>query len=74
MQTVSESYVLGIGEGRAVLDAHLRNGVSHAEAIESEIAGLRTLLAQGFDATMRDLFRGQLDFFLRQQKRLALTA
>lgn len=68
MKTVSQSYVLGIGEGRATLDAHLRNGLTCDEAITGEIANLRACLKRGFSTEMHDLFRGSLDFFLRQQK------
>ena len=68
MQTVSPAYLLGIQEGRAVLRAHIAAGIDQREAIASEIATLRALLARGFGPDMQACFRGELDFFLNQAK------
>ena len=68
MQTkVSEAYLLGISEGRAQLKWHLANGFTFADYREGEIDNLRTLLSQNPDDTMRDLYRGSLDFALNQK-------
>lgn len=71
MQQVSQSYLLGIREGRATLRSLEAQGikVDRAQALQV-LANVKECLAMGFSGELRDHMRGERDFWARQCARL----
>jgi hypothetical protein len=69
-KTISESYILGIKEGRQFLNANPNLTI---DEIKNEIAANKKLARQ-FSGDMKESFKGTRDFWLNQlKKRKALT-
>ena len=64
MTTYTESYLLGIAEGRALLKA---SGSFTTVGMRSLADNCATLM-RGASATMRDVYKGERDFWRNQTK------
>lgn len=74
MKTVSHAYLLGIREGRELLNSIVGRGetVTLSDA-RSIVSTLEALLKESFASEMADTFRGERDFW-RNQIKIHLTA
>lgn len=72
-QTVTQAYLLGIREGRATLRGLESQGFTVDRQLARDVlANVKECLAMGFSGDMRDMMRGERDFWAGQVKRLAL--
>jgi len=71
MTQVTEAYILGIKEGRAYLNAN-PDVKSDAGAIQCHIDTLRGLM-RDHGGTMKDVFKGELDFWRNIKKDIKMT-
>jgi len=68
--TVTESYLMGIREGRALLRSMQQRDETVTRAdMEAFAANCTAQLARGFAREMADMFRGERDFWRGQMKR-----
>lgn len=65
-QTVSQAYLIGISEGRALLRQFQLDGIATRDTFAAALANCEALLRQGFAGEMRDCFRGERDFWRGQ--------
>jgi len=68
MKTVSESYLLGIAEGRELLRQY---GPWSRDDMQRMAENLHDLARQGFAPEMRDMFKGERDFWRNQLRKAA---
>lgn len=68
--TVSESYLLGIREGRSFYDSwiEIHGQEPTVEDIDGIIDNLTAQFGRGFNCQMNDVFRGERDFWRRKLK------
>ena len=67
MKTISQAYLLGIQEGRALMRQFERDGIPITlETARSAAANVTECLSMGFAGEMRDCLRGERDFWARQ--------
>lgn len=66
MQAISDAYILGIKDGRAFLNAF--PGLTLAEKTAC-LENCKRQLKRGFAQPMRDLFKGERDFWINQIKK-----
>lgn len=64
MKTVSQEYILGIKEGRALLNSNPDFTIQDME----ECTESCKRLARDFSQPMKDVFKGERDFWLNQIK------
>lgn len=69
-QSVSQAYLLGIREGRAMLRQFERDGLATIETIRRALDNSRECLALGFHGEARDAIKGERDFWSNQLARL----
>lgn len=62
--TVSAAYLLGISEGRAMLNRFKADGIADAHTIRAHLANIRA--AKGQSGTMAEAARAERDFFRNQ--------
>ena len=70
MKTVSESYLLGIREGRELFRSCQQRGENIAELAPGFAANAQAQLSRGFGPEMSALFRGERDFWRQQIRKL----
>lgn len=70
-QTVSGAYLLGIREGRDLHKQFVADGIATLETFRGALDNCETLLRKGFSGDMRDLFKGERDFWRKQIGKLA---
>jgi hypothetical protein len=66
MQTVSQAYLLGIREGRALLRQFERDGIAGLDTARGALENSRECLAMGFSGDMREAMKGERDFWAQQ--------
>ncbi len=69
-QSVSQAYLLGIREGRAMLRQLERDGMATIETIRRALQNSRDCLELGFHGEARDAIKGERDFWSNQLARL----
>lgn len=69
-QSVSQAYLLGIREGRAMLRQLERDGLATVETIRRALQNSRDCLELGFHGEARDAIKGERDFWSNQLARL----
>ena len=71
-QTVSQAYLLGISEGRAMLQTHERlNGPLSLTDARQFLRNCEDCLGMGFSGETLDCLKGERDFWRLKVKRLA---
>ena len=68
MKTVTQAYIEGIREGRAMLKHLLASGITREEAVASELATCSAITAMDFGGEMAEFNRGIRDFWRHQVK------
>lgn len=68
MQTVSQAYLLGIREGRAFWGQLQKDGIADLAHAREALANCGECLAMGFAGELRDMMRGERDFWLQRIK------
>lgn len=71
MQTMTQSYLTGISDARALWAIFERDGIANLETAREALANCEECLAMGFGAPVRDLIKGERDFFRQRVKLLA---
>jgi hypothetical protein len=66
--TVTQAYLLGIREGRAMLQRFASDGIVDAATIRAHLANLAS--QKGLSGDMQEARRGERDFFARQLAKL----
>ena len=69
-KTVSQAYLLGIREARAMLRQLERDGLATIETIRRALQNSRDCLELGFHGEARDAIKGERDFWSNQLARL----
>lgn len=69
---VTQAYLLGISEGRALLRLFQADGIADLETFRAALANAEALYACGFASEMRDTLRGERDFWRAQVRRASL--
>lgn len=69
---VSQAYLLGIREGRALLRTLQRDGIANGDTFRAALANAQAQLRQGFAGEMRDALRGERDFWRAQVRHQVL--
>lgn len=73
-RTVSHAYVMGIGEGRAMWQRLERDGIANLQHARECLGHVRECLAMGFSGDVRDMMKGERDFWRQRIKVLAEQA
>jgi hypothetical protein len=73
-RTVSQAYVMGISEGRATWQRLERDGIADLQHARECLGHVRECLAMGFAGDVRDMMKGEQDFWLQRIKVLAEQA
>lgn len=68
-QTVTESYLLGVRDERALLSDVKKRGEYDATFARDALANIESTMRKGFAGDMREYFRGGRDFWRNQMKR-----
>jgi len=72
MQTVTDSYLIGIREGRSLLRSiQARGETVTRQDMEAFAANCSAQLCRGFARELSDVFRGELDFWRNQIRNAA---
>ena len=71
-QTVTQSYVLGIREGRATLKLFQDNGIACLSVAREALANARARLSSGLSDELREFTQGEHDFWLNQVGKLGM--
>jgi hypothetical protein len=71
VKTVSQAYVMGISEGRALWRTFEAQGIANLETAREALANCETCLGMGFAADARDMLKGERDFWRQRVKLLA---
>ncbi len=69
-RTVSQAYVMGISEGRAMWRQLERDGIADLQHARECLGHVRECLAMGFAGDVRDMMKGERDFWLQRIKLL----
>lgn len=72
-QTVSEAYLLGVKDERALLNESKARGEFDLAMAQGMLATIEACLKRGFSADMGDYMRGGRDFWRLQVKKLTQT-
>ena len=70
-QTVTHAYLMGIREGREFWQKMEREGRANLETAQECLGHVRECLGMGFAGDLRDMMRGERDFWLQRIKLLA---
>jgi hypothetical protein len=70
LKTVSQAYLLGISEGRAMLGRFEADGMADLATFKAELANCEAMLRQGFSGDMRQCCLGERDFWRNQVKQM----
>ena len=65
MKTVSQSYLMGIREGRE----YLKHFKPDLDAMQGVLANIKSTLRMGFSGEVGDMLRGERDFWINQIKK-----
>lgn len=67
---ISQAYLMGIREGRAFWHRLEKDGIADLQHAREALANCRECLAIGFVGDIRDMMRGERDFWLQRIKLL----
>lgn len=70
-QTVTHAYLMGIREGREFWQLLEREGRANLESARECLGHVQECLAMGFTGEIRDMMRGERDFWQQRIKVLA---
>ena len=71
-QTVTQSYCLGIREGRPTLNRFQYDGIACLSVAREALANARARLSSGLSDEMREFTQGEHDFWLNQVGKLGM--
>jgi type VI protein secretion system component VasF len=73
MQTVTQAYVMGITDARALWRQFERDGIANLETARDALKNCEDCLAMGFAGDVREMLKGERDFFRQRVKLMAET-